>query len=83
MELKLKNKKLTTIGGSQGFIVDKAFINNGHLEKDKEYDLTIILSSKGGGSNSWNKTWRTNEERKARGVFVQKGEVPEEIWKEI
>ena len=50
MELKLKNKKLTTIGGSHGFIVDKAFINNGHLEKDKEYDLTIILSSKVGGS---------------------------------
>ena len=47
MELKLKNKKLTTIGGSQGFIVDKAFINNGQLEKDKEYDLNIV-PSKGG-----------------------------------
>jgi len=44
MGLKLKNKKLTTIGGSQGFIVDKAFINNGQLEKDKEYDLTIVPS---------------------------------------
>ena len=44
MEVKLKNKKLTSIGGSQGFIVDRAFINNGQLEKDKEYDLTIIPS---------------------------------------
>ena len=44
--LKLKNKKLTTIGGSEGFIVDKAFINNGQLEKDKEYDLDINESGK-------------------------------------
>lgn len=44
MEVKLKNKKLTSIGGSDGFIVDRAFINNGQLEKDKEYDLTISLS---------------------------------------
>ena len=49
MVVKLKNKKLTTIGGSQGFIVDKAFINNGQLETDKEYNLTIVPSSKGHG----------------------------------
>lgn len=46
MEVKLKNKKLTTIGGSQGFIVDKAFIDNGQLEKDKGYDLDITPSKK-------------------------------------
>ncbi len=50
MEIKLKNKKLTSIGGSQGFIVDKAFINNGQLEQDKEYDITINLSKVGGDS---------------------------------
>ena len=44
MNITLKKRKLTTIGGSQGFIVDKAFINNGQLEKDKEYDLTIVPS---------------------------------------
>ncbi|KKK59997.1 hypothetical protein LCGC14_3028780 [marine sediment metagenome] len=46
MDVKLKKRKLITIGGSQGFIVDKAYINDGYLEKDKEYDLTIV-SSKG------------------------------------
>ena len=45
MEVKLKNKKLTTIGGSRGFIVDKAFIDNGQLDMDKEYDLTIVIST--------------------------------------
>lgn len=44
MKLTLKKRKLTTIGGSQGFIVDKAFIKNEQLEKDKKYDLTIIPS---------------------------------------
>ncbi|KKN56695.1 hypothetical protein LCGC14_0570120 [marine sediment metagenome] len=44
MKVKLRNKKLTTIGGSEGFIVDKAFINNGQLEKDKEYNLDITPS---------------------------------------
>jgi len=49
MEVNIKNRKLTTIGGSQGFIVDKAYIKNGQLEKDKEYDLTIVPSSEVGG----------------------------------
>ena len=49
MEVKLKNKKLTAIGGSQGFIVDRAYIKNNQLEKDKEYDLTILPSK--GDSN--------------------------------
>lgn len=44
MELTLKNRKLTTIGGSQGFIVDKAFIKNEQLKKDELYDLNITLS---------------------------------------
>ncbi len=53
LEIIMKNKKIATIGGSKGFIVNPKFINNGQLEKDKEYDLTIVPSSeKGGGSHS-------------------------------
>ena len=53
MELKLKNKKLTTIGGSRGFIIEAAYFNNKQISEDGEYDLTIVPSSKdtssGGG----------------------------------
>ncbi len=44
MEIKLKNKRLTTIGGSEGFIIDKAFIKNGLISKKEEYSLIIIPS---------------------------------------
>ena len=42
--IKLKNKKLTSIGGSEGFIVDRAFIKNGLLSKKEEYSIIIIPS---------------------------------------
>ena len=45
----LKNKKITKIGGSKGFIIEAAYFNNGQVLEDEEYDLTIIPSSKGGG----------------------------------
>ena len=44
MELKLKNKKLTTIGGSRGFIIEAAYFNNKQILEEKEYDLTIVPS---------------------------------------
>ena len=44
--IELKNKKLTSIGGSHGFIVDRAFVKNGQIKKDIEYNLEINLSSK-------------------------------------
>jgi len=49
MELILKKKKLTTIGGSQGFIIETAYIRNGQISKDVLYDLVIKPSSDGGG----------------------------------
>lgn len=42
MQLKLKERQLTTIGGSEGFIVDKAFIKNGMVSKKEKYTLIII-----------------------------------------
>ena len=47
-ELVIKNKIIKTIGGSQGFIVNKAYIKNGQLKGGKEYDITIVPSSDGG-----------------------------------
>ncbi len=44
MELKLKNKKLTTIGGSRGFIIEAAYFNNKQISEELEYDLTIMPS---------------------------------------
>ena len=41
MSINLTRKKLTKIGGSFGFIVDSAFINNGMIEKNVEYDIDI------------------------------------------
>lgn len=37
----LKNKKLTKIGGSFGFIIEKAYIKNKQIFPEKEYDLEI------------------------------------------
>lgn len=47
MQLVLKNKKITKIGGSKGFIIEAAYFNNKQISEDKEYDLTITPSSKG------------------------------------
>ena len=41
MDVVLRNKKLTTIGGSKGFIIDKVYIKNGLVSEDKVYDITI------------------------------------------
>ena len=41
MDVILRYKKLTTIGGSEGFIIDKAYIKNGLISKDKTYTLTL------------------------------------------
>ena len=37
----LKNKKLTTIGGSKGFIIEAAYFKNKQISEDGEYDLDI------------------------------------------
>lgn len=44
MAITLKNKKLTTVGDSKGFTVNKAYIDNGQLLMDEEYDITIAKS---------------------------------------
>ena len=41
----LKNKKITKIGGSKGFIIEAAYFKNKQIEEDKEYDLTIEPSN--------------------------------------
>ena len=45
MELKLKNKKITKIGGSKGFIIDAAYFKNKQIFEDQLYDLIIIPTS--------------------------------------
>ncbi len=45
----LKNKKITKIGGSKGFIIEAAYFRNKQISEDKEYDLTIVPSKNGGG----------------------------------
>ena len=42
--IKLKHKKLTTIGGSKGFIIDAAYLKNGLVLDKEEYSLIIIPS---------------------------------------
>ena len=48
----LKNKKITKIGGSRGFIIDAAYFKNKQIFDDKLYDLTIDPSSKEGGGTT-------------------------------
>ncbi len=45
MKLKLKNKKITQIGGSKGFIIEAAYFKNKQISEDEEYDLIITPSS--------------------------------------
>ncbi len=47
----LKNKKITQIGGSKGFIIEAAYFKNGQISEDEEYDLDIT-PSKGDGKDS-------------------------------
>ena len=37
----LRKLKLTTIGGSLGFIVPKDYINNGDIAETKQYNVTV------------------------------------------
>ena len=46
MKLVLNNKKLTAIGGSFGFIVEKQLINLGMVSPEKEYNITIAEAKK-------------------------------------
>jgi len=40
----MKNRKITTIGGSKGFLIDPKYTKNNQLDYDGEYDLTITPS---------------------------------------
>ena len=41
MKIELKNKRLAKIGDSFGFIVDRAYVNNGQLVLNETYKLSI------------------------------------------
>ena len=51
IDVVLKKIKMTTIGGSNGFIVPAAYIKNGLVMKNYEYEVVIKDTSKVGGGS--------------------------------
>ncbi len=43
----IKDRRIKSVGNSYCFLVDKAYIKNGQILKDKGYDLTISPSDQG------------------------------------
>lgn len=42
----IKNRKIVTIGDSQGFIVPKQYFTDGVIDENKRYDVEIKESKK-------------------------------------